>query len=291
MADTRQASSRLSAPKLPTIVLERRPCVPEHQEFGVGLQPVVGKRSRRAAWVATAVVPFGLVCVVALGWFGGDRTQGRADEAAPAPPTPALGSAATTALAGSAEATPRGATESGLAPTPDATAPPERVAMADFGYDVVSDPSAIGPPVVEQDGQVVVFRSGAWLVPDGVVAVGIGTPSHAGRIFGSDGSVRVYGATLAELERSFRLTSRDRVVSTTSILVDGVPAQLLAVESFPPEIRSVVLVVRDNRSYVIAAWGFSSLYPGSLTNATRSGLAEFLQRFHFLDGTARAGQS
>jgi hypothetical protein len=162
--------------------------------------------------------------------------------------------------------------------------------MADFGYAVDNDPSAIGPPISDQGGRVVIFRSGAWPAPDGVVVVGVGTAAQAARVFGRDGSVRVYGATLSELERDFRVKSRDHVISSAEILVDGVPGRLLAVESFPPEVRSVVLVVRDQRSYVIAAWGFSSLYPGDLARATRSGLADFLRRFQFLDGTASARQ-
>jgi hypothetical protein len=154
--------------------------------------------------------------------------------------------------------------------------------MADLGFEVARDPSAIGPPVAQDEGRVVVFRSGGWLSPDGAVAVAVGTAEQPARIFGSDGSVRVHGTTLSGLEDDFRLKSGDRVLSSDAILVDGVSARQLAVESFPPEIRSVVLLVHDGRSYVIAAWGFSSLFPGDLTAATRSGLADFLRRFHFL---------
>jgi hypothetical protein len=160
--------------------------------------------------------------------------------------------------------------------------------MAVLGFEVANDPSAIGPPIADPNMRVALFRSGRWLAPDGVVAVGVGIPASGARIFGSEGSVRVFGTTLDELELDFLVKSPDRVVSNVAIRIDGVPARLLAVESFPPEVRSVVLAVRGGRSYVIAAWGFSSLYPGDLTSATRSGLADFLRRFHFVEGIASA---
>jgi hypothetical protein len=260
--------------------------MPEHHEFGVGLQPLITRRSHRLAWLAAAMIPFGLVCLVAVAWFGGNRAENRVGPTAPSGTAAAARASNTTAETGSPNATSPPLSEPSAVPTPNVAARPERVAMADVGYEVATDPSAIGPPIAEPDGRVVVFRSGGWLAPDGIVAVGVGTPAQPARIFGSDGSVRVYGTTLAELERDFRLKSRDRVVSAAAIVVDGVPARLLAVESFPPEIRSVVLVVRDGRSYVIAAWGFSSLYPGNVTSAARSGLADFLRRFRFLNRAA-----
>lgn len=260
--------------------------MPERQEFGVGVQSVATKRSRRVAWIAAVLVPLGLVCVVAFALLGADRRAIGVNQATPALQSSSLGAFSVTQPP---TATPQPSAPLSTDPIPLSGQAPVPFAMAAFGYGVANDPSAVGPPIVEQGGRVVVFRSGAWPVPDGHVAVGVGTQAEATRIFGSDDSIRVYGTTLSGLERDFRLKSRDRVVSSVAIRVDDVPARLLAVESFPPEIRWVALVVYSGRSYVIAAWGFSSLYPGNLTSATRSGLIDFLRRFQFVGRTASAG--
>ncbi len=245
----------------------------------VDVRPVASRRSNRLAILGVVAIGASLLGIVAVGRLGSSQSS-----PAFVPPAPSVVQPSGVAPSAASTSPPT----VGPAPARPSAAPgDERFIAPLFGFEVDPDASIVGAPIPEDDGRVVVFRYGAGAagltVPDGVVAVGVGTPGQGARVFGSNATVRVFGDSLAALEADFRHRSPDRIVAAVSTTVDGVPARVLAVESFPPQLRAVALVVPNGRAFVIASWGFSAFYPGNIAEAAKDGLLGFLERLHFTD--------
>jgi hypothetical protein len=129
--------------------------------------------------------------------------------------------------------------------------------MAEHGYAVEFEATALRPPAISDGGRSVSFSIGpvdaATGMFEGSVVVSVGTPAEGAPIPG--GRRTVAGDTLEQLEQSFRTNAPVAVVQRAPFMLDGQPATWLTVVGYP-ERRTVILAAYRGRSFVITAWGF-----------------------------------
>jgi hypothetical protein len=161
------------------------------------------------------------------------------------------------------------------------------IAPANAGYEVDYGRDATHRPIVTQGGALAIFGFGER-VPDGsypgVITVAVGTPARGAPI-PFEGQTRfVYGRSLEELAASY-FGGEDRVPAVRSAFgVDGGLGLLLDFDPQQPgaPTRSVALLARGNRAFVLESIGFDELFP-RLRNAASAGLVRFLAGFRFTD--------
>ena len=262
----------------------------------VRVQPLVGGRSRRGAWLAAGIVAAVLVAVVALGRFGppgaGEaRPRSTAGAVAPTPGTTRAAASVTPQPIAAPTPRPTATIASGQ-PAPVGTAAPrasgdDRVYVArGMGYQVRR--SDAGPEAIAEsfDDRTVAFVYARVSLASrgyGTIQVAVGTPGQGGTLPGPLGDLQVYGDTLASLLANFSSQVGVTVDAVAPYPLGGEPGRLLDVTlAFDGAQRAVAMAVHGRRAYIVAADGFDTGVPATSRVVRRQALLEFLDRFAFL---------